>query len=310
MATRRDVLVLGGAALMAGACAPKPPTPTDVDARLGRIEAMLGGGRLGVCAIDTGSGARIVHRGDDRFAMASTFKWLLAAAVLKNVDAGGMSLDQRVLYSETDLLDYAPVTKEHLAEGGMTVEQLLEAIITVSDNTAANLLLPGVMGPEGLTAFLRANGDAVTRLDRTEPTLNENAPGDLRDTTTPVAMAQTLQHILVGGDGLAGGDVLTAASRERLIGWMEKTSTGLKRLRAGFPGWRAGDKTGSGANGAVNDCAIVWPPEKPAKQKSGKNAGPRKPIVIASYISEGDAGPETREAIHAAVGSVIAQAWG
>jgi beta-lactamase class A len=305
MATRRDVLVLGGAAVLAGACAPSAPKPLPVDVRLNTIEAMLDGGRLGVCAIDTGSGARIVHRGEERFAMASTFKWLLAAAILKSIDTGAMMRDQRVLYGEADLLEYAPITKEHVAEGGMTVEQLLEAIITVSDNTAANLLLPGVMGPEGLTHFLQANGDDVTRLDRTEPTLNENARDDPRDTTTPVAMAQTLQHILVGGDGFAGGDMLTAASRERLIGWMEKSSTGLKRLRAGFPGWRAGDKSGTGGNGATNDCAIVWPPEK-----TGKKAGPRKPIVIASYLSEGAAGPETREAIHAAVGAVIAGAFG
>lgn len=291
MATRRDVFPGGSVAL--------------IGARLIAMEAMLDGGRLGVCAIDTGSGARIMHRGEERFAMASTFKWLLAAAGLKNVDTGAMPLDQRVLYSEADLLDYAPVTKAHLAEGGMTVEQLLEAIVTISDNTATNLLLQSVMGPEGLTQFLRANGDGVTRLDRTEPTLNENARDDPRDTTTPVAMAQTMQHILVGGDGLAGGDVLTAASRERLIGWMEKSTTGLKRLRAGFPGWRAGDKTGKGANGATNDCAIVWPPAT-----AGKKSGPRKPIVIASYMSEGVAGPETREAVHAAIGGLIAEIWG
>ncbi len=302
MATRRDVL-LGGSAALAGACAPPPKPAVPLETRFTALEATLDGGRLGVCAIDTGSGARLVHRGDERFAMASTFKWLLAAAVLNQVDAGAVRLDQRVLYSAADILDYAPVATAHLAAGAMSVEELLEAIITVSDNTAANLLLPGVLGPEGLTRFLRANGDGVTRLDRTEPTLNQNAPDDPRDTTTPAAMAQTLKHILAGEGRPAGGDVLSLASRQRLIGWMEKSSTGLKRLRAGFPsGWRAGDKTGSGANGALNDCVIVWPP--------ARHGSPRQPIVIASYISGGAAGPETREALQAEIGRLIAQAWG
>ena len=302
MATRRTVL-LGGSAALASACAPAPKRGADLTARFAALETTLDGGRLGVCAIDAGSGARLAHRGDERFALASTFKWLLAAAILMAIDAGGARLEQEIHYGQADILGNAPAATAHLGDGGMTIAQLLEAIITVSDNTAANLLLASVQGPEGLTQFLRASSDDVTRLDRIEPELNANAPDDPRDTTTPIAMAQTLRNILVGGDSLAGGQVLSLASRDRLTGWMEKTATGLKRVRAGFPAnWRAGDKTGTGANGALNDCVIAWPAtaSRPARQ----------PIVIASYISGGAAGPETREALHAEIGRLIAQAWG
>lgn len=290
MTTRRGV-VAGGAAVLAAGCAPVVADRTAdpaTDARLAEIETTLVGGRLGVCAIDTRTGARILHRAGERFAMCSTFKWLLAAAILKRSESGQPPLDQRVLYSKTDLLSYAPITTTHVADGGMSVAALCEAAITVSDNTAANLLLPGVGGPEGLTQFIREQGDSQTRLDRNEPSLNENAPGDPRDTTTPEAMAGLLQRLVLG-------DGLKPASRETLAGWMVKTSTGLDKLRAGLPpGWRVGDKTGSGANGASNDVAVAWPPG-------------RKPIVIACYTSEGAADGQARAAAMAAVGRLVAE---
>ncbi len=292
MTTRRRV-VAGGAAVLAAGCAPVVAIRTAdpaTDARFAAIEASLVGGRLGVCAIDTRSGARILYRAGERFAMCSTFKWLLAAAVLKRSESGQQPLDQRVLYSKADLLSYAPVTTARMAGGGMTVAELCEAAVTVSDNTAANLLLSGVGGPEGLTRFLRGQGDTVTRLDRNEPSLNENAPGDPRDTTTPEAMAGLLQRVVLG-------DALKPFSRETLASWMVKASTGLDKLREGFPpDWRVGDKTGNGANGASNDVAVVWPPT-------------RKPIVIACYTSEGAADGAIRAAAMAAVGRLVAENW-
>jgi beta-lactamase class A len=146
-----------------------------------------------------------------------------------------------------------------------------------------------VGGPPGFTEFLRQCGDTVTRLDRKEPELNTNLPGDERDTTTPRAMAHTMQTILLGDD------VLSAASRERLIGWMKQATTGLARLRAGLPeDWIAGDKTGTGANGAANDVAIAWPPG-------------RKPILIASYLSASGASSDALNAAHARIGAAIAE---
>ncbi|GAM97582.1 beta-lactamase [alpha proteobacterium U9-1i] len=291
--TRRGAM-LGTLALAACAQTParsEPQFPPPPHPRIAAIEARLGA-RIGVAALNTASAAWIGHRIQERFAMASTFKWLLAAQMLQMAEQMPEFLQQRILYDEADLLDYAPTARAHLARGWMTVEECCEAIVVVSDNTAANLLLVGASGPAGFTSFIRANADSVTRLDRTEPALNENALGDERDTTTPDGMARSLRNVLVGED------VLNPASREKLIGWMVASTTGLQRLRAGLPSdWRVGDKTGSGARGAVNDVAIAWPPG-------------RAPIVIASYMSDGEADTATRSAAHAEIGRIIAETWG
>jgi beta-lactamase class A len=171
---------------------------------------------------------------------------------------------------------------------------LCEAIVVVSDNTAANLLLDGAMGPQGFTRFLREQGDAVTRVDRLEPDINEVPPGDERDTTTPLAMVRNLQRFLLTDE------VLNPASRERLIGWMVASTTGRERLRAGLPSnWRVGDKTGTwiGEHNATNDVAIAWPPG-------------RAPIVIACYLSASTVEPAQRNAAHAEIARSVAEEWG
>jgi beta-lactamase class A len=253
---------------------------------LSDIEAGVGG-RVGVMAINTGNGTEVSQRADERFAMCSTFKWVLAAFVLSQVEQDEMSRDERLSYGTEDLLDYAPVARKHVDRGWLTVDALCSAIVTVSDNTAANLLLNRVGGPAGLTAFLRRHGDKVTRLDRMEPELNTNLRGDERDTTTPRAMAETMNRILVG-------DVLSAPNRDMLLQWLREATTGLGRLRGGLPsGWIAGDKTGTGVNGAANDVAIAWPP--------GRN-----PILIAAYLSESDAAPEDLNAAHVAIARSVA----
>lgn len=269
---RRRFLVAGGICIAAagtvrsGVCAAEDPASTD----FGAIEADLGG-RVGVMARDTGSGDELAWRADERFALCSTFKWVLAAMILSKVDRGELALERRIEYGEADLLEYAPVTREHVEEGSMTVAGLCRAAVTVSDNTAANLLLELVGGPPELTAFLRKSGDTVTRLDRYEPELNTNVPGDERDTTTPRAMLDTMERLLLG-------EALSPGSRERLNGWLVGATTGGARLRAGLPdGWTVGDKTGTGPNGAANDVAIAWPPGRP-------------PILIAAYLSGSEIG--------------------
>ena len=291
--TRRAVL--HGLAALVPACAsgvrPSPASPPRAEPRtLSGIEAAVGG-RVGVFAVDTGSGRMVAHRQDERFAMCSTFKWALAAAVLLRVDRGELSLDERVAYDTSDLLDHAPVTAARVAEGSLTVEVLAHAAVTVSDNPAANLLLGTVGGPAGLTATLRGLGDPVTRLDRYELALNDNIPGDPRDTTSPRAMVTLMREVLCG-------DALTPASKARLLGWLCACETGKDRLRAGLPkDWTVGDKTGTGMRGAVHDVAIAWPPG-------------RAPILIAAYMSDGEAGRARLVAAHEAVGRLVAAELG
>lgn len=252
------------------------------------LEARLGG-LAGLSALDLASGRTLSWRGGERFAMCSSFKWILAAAVQKEVEEGRLTSGQVIRYSAKALLSHSPRTEAHLKDG-MTVDDLCAAVVEVSDNGGANLLLERVGGPKGLTRFLRETGDTVTRLDRNEPSLNSNLPGDPRDTATPDAMVGTMKRILTG-------EVLKPASREKLLDWLRKSETGAKRLRAGLPaGWRVGDKTGTGTRGATVDNAIAWPPG-------------RAPILVAAYLS-GSAKPiDALEAGHAEMGRLVADAF-
>jgi beta-lactamase class A len=274
-------------AMLASASAPAVSRgrARDDAATLAGIEARAGG-RVGVFALDTGTHREIAHRPDERFAMCSTFKWVLTAAVFARVDRGELSLEERLRFGPADLLVNAPVTSSHVAEGGLSVGVLAEASVKVSDNTAANLLLAKLGGPSGFTAFVRSAGDNVTRLDRNEIELNDNDPGDPRDTTTPRAMVGLMRQILCG-------DVLQPASRSLLLRWMRECETGRRRLRAGLPAdWSVGDKTGSSKRGAVNDVAIASPPG-------------RAPILIASYLSDSNAETARLEAAHADIGRLV-----
>lgn len=279
MLSRRDAILATGAFCLTAAT----PAPD-----LAAIRATLGGGRLGVAAIDLASGRRMALDPDARFAHCSVFKLPLAAAILARVDQGALALDRRVPFTAADLLDYSPVTRSRLKEGGMTVAALCEAAVTVSDNAAANLLLPLVGGPAGLTRWARQQGDTVSRFDRDEPGLNTNLPGDPRDTTSPAAMLSLVRHVLIG-------EGLSPASRERLTGWLVASSTGGNRLRRGFPaGWRAGDKTGTGGRGATRDVAIAWPRPGAA------------PLIVTCFVDAPQVDLSVQEAAIAAVGRLAA----
>lgn len=240
------------------------------------------GGRLGVAILDSGSGRIVGHRGEERFAMCSTFKFVAAALALARVDRGEEELERRISYSKADLITYSPVTEKHV-EKGLSVVEICDAAVTLSDNTAGNLLLDSFGGPKGLTGYMRSLGDEASRLDRREPELNEARTGDPRDTTTPVAMAGVLRQTVLGG-------ALSPASRQQLTGWLVANKTGDKRLRAGVPkGWRIGEKTGTGNNNATNDVGVIWPPG-------------RAPLVVTAYYAESSAALPEREAVLAEVG--------
>ena len=254
------------------------------------------GGRLGVAVLDTHTGLAWAHRGSERFPMCSTFKFLAAALVLARVDQGQEQLTRRIAVQASDIVPHAPATGPRVGGAPMSLAELCDAAITLSDNPAANLLLQSFGGPAALTAYARGLGDAFTRLDRIEPELNEALPGDPRDTTTPEAMLQTLRKIVLG-------DALSPASRAQITRWLLDNKTGERKLRAQLPaGWRVGDKTGGGAYGTNNDVGVLWPP-----------AG-RAPLLVSSYLTQTRADQATRDLALARVGrlaaSLVAQDMG
>lgn len=221
--------------------------------------------------------------------MCSTFKLPLAAAVLHRVDDEKEQLERVISYAPSDLLEHAPVAKEHLAEGGMKVEALCDAAIRYSDNTAANLLLVTLGGPAGLTSYFASLGDKVSRLDRNEPELNDVPPGEVRDTTSPAAMLGTMQALLLG-------DALTSESRGKLEDWLTRNTTGGRLIRAGVPSdWRVGDKTGRGGDNSINDIAIIRPPDG-------------GPILLCIYLTGSKAPVAEREAAIAETARIVVEA--
>ncbi len=244
------------------------------------------GGQIGITAVNLEDGQRLEYRANERFAMCSTFKLLLVAAVLSRVDEGNEKLDRLVTFSQADIQEYAPIAKHHIKKGTMTIAELSAAALQYSDNTAANLLLQSMGGTNALTQYARSLGDPVTRLDRNEPTLNTNLPNDPRDTTTPAAMVDTMRKILTG-------NALSQQSQQQLNDWLIGNTTGDKKLRAGMnPAWKIGDKTGSCANGASHDIAIVWPPTK-------------KPFLIAVYYTGANTSADNKSAVIAEVGRIV-----
>jgi beta-lactamase class A len=266
-----------------------PPASDAAEKRIADIETRVGG-RLGVAALETGSGRRLEHRASERFPMCSTFKLLAAAAVLHRVDQKQEQITRVIPYTKADLLEYAPVTTEHVKEGGMTLAALCAAALDYSDNTAGNLLLKAIGGPDALTRYARSLGDQETRLDRLEPYLNSAVSGDERDTTTPVAMLGDLRALLLG-------EALSPRSRDQLEAWLAGNKTGGEMLRAGLPNdWRIADKTGHGGAGSTNDIALIRPPGK-------------APILLAVYSVGSTASPKVPSAAIADVARIVAQTF-
>nr|WSX77916.1 class A beta-lactamase [Streptomyces sp. NBC_00899] len=206
---------------------------------------------IGLLLLDTGTGRSVAYRADRRFATCSTVKALAAGALLR--EDGDADLGRTLGYDRSDLLDHAPVTSRHV-DAGMPLRDVMAAALQYSDNTAENLMLRELGGPAGLQKAVRELGDTTTLVNRTEPDLNEAAPGDTRDTSTARALAADLRALLLG-------TALPAAHRALLTDWMLHNTTGGPYIRAALPaGWKAADKTGSGGYGTRNDIGVVWPP--------------------------------------------------
>ncbi|WP_370872575.1 class A beta-lactamase [Paenibacillus zeirhizosphaerae] len=242
--------------------------------------------RLGVFVLDTGTGKEVAYRADERFAYTSTFKALAAGAVLQQ--KSNDELDEVIKFTKDDLVTYSPITEQHV-DTGMDLKEISDAAIRYSDNTAGNLLLKALGGPEGFEKAMRANGDTVIMADRYETELNEAIPGDPRDTSTPKALANSLKVLAVD-------DSMPDDKQELLIGWLKENTTGDELIRAGVPeDWVVGDKTGAGGYGTRNDVAIVWPPD-------------REPVIIAVMSSRDTEDAEYDNALIAQAAKTALQA--
>jgi beta-lactamase class A len=253
-------------------------------AQFTKLERTLAG-RLGVFALNTANGKQLSYRADEYFPMCSTFKVILASAILKRSTQIDGLMQQRIKYQQSDLVTYSPITERYVRDG-MTVDALCAAALQYSDNTASNLLMTILGGPGAVTTFARSIGDRQFQLDRWETALNSSIPGDRRDTSTPNAMAISLQR-------LAFGDALEPRLQLQLRVWLQGNTTGATRIRAGVPAdWQVGDKTGTGDYGTANDIGLLWPPR-------------RSPVVVAIYTTQGEKDAKARNDVIASAARIV-----
>ncbi len=245
------------------------------------------GGRLGVALIDTADNSQILYRADERFPMCSTSKVMAVSALLKQSETDKNLLAKRMEIKQSDLVNYNPIAEKHL-DTGMTLAEFSPATIQYSDNTAMNKILEHLGGPAKVTEFARTIGDKTFRLDRTEPTLNTAIPGDKRDTTSPLAMAKSLQNLTLG-------KALGEPQRAQLVEWMKGNTTGGASIRAGLPTtWGVGDKTGSGDYGTTNDIAVIWPAN-------------HAPLILVTYFTQPQQNAEARKDVLAAAAKIVTE---
>jgi len=247
------------------------------------------GGRLGVFAINTANQDTIQYHANQRFPFCSTGKLMVVGAILQKNMSNSDLLKQNISYNKQDLITYSPITEQHIPQG-MTVSGLCAAALDYSDNTAANLLVEQLGGPKAVNTFARSIDDRAFRLDRIEPQLNSAIPGDLRDTTTPLAMARSLQKLVLG-------QALGQTERQQLQAWLKANTTGNTRIRAGVPkGWIVGDKTGTGDYGTTNDIGVIWPPHC-------------SPIVVAIYFTQSQKNASAKDAVLASATRLVIKAF-
>jgi len=261
-----------------------PAQAKAVQQKLAELEKSTGG-RLGVAMIDTASNTQTLYRADERFAMCSTSKVMATSGILKASETDKNLLNKHVDIKKSDLVNYNPITEKHL-DSGMTLGELGAAAIQYSDNVAMNKLIAQLGGPAKVTQFARSLGDETFRLDRTEPSLNTAIPGDNRDTTSPLAMAESLRKLTLG-------NALAEPQRAQLVEWLKGNTTGAASIRAGLPAtWQVGDKTGSGDYGTTNDIAVIWPDN-------------HAPLILVPSITQPQQAAKARKAVLAAAAKIV-----
>ncbi|HAV8968573.1 MULTISPECIES: class A beta-lactamase [Proteus] len=259
-------------------------TNNTIEAQLSELEK-YNQGRLGVALINTEDNSQITYRGEERFAMASTSKVMAVAAVLKESEKQAGLLDKNIAIKKSDLVAYSPITEKHLVTG-MSLAQLSAATLQYSDNTAMNKILDYLGGPSSVTQFARSINDVTYRLDRKEPELNTAIHGDPRDTTSPIAMAKSLQALTLG-------DALGQSQRQQLVTWLKGNTTGDHSIKAGLPKhWIVGDKTGSGDYGTTNDIAVIWPEN-------------HAPLILVVYFTQQEKDAKYRKDIIAKATEIV-----
>lgn len=288
---RRSLLLAAIATPFAGISAPlfasnQKNTHSAIQQELAKLEISTHG-RLGLSALNTATGMRVQYRADERFPVCSTFKTIVAAAILQKSTTDNGLLNKCIRYNkdEVEKSGYAPIAQKHIADG-MTIAELCAATLQYSDNAAANFLMRELGGPEAVTAYARSIGDDTFQLDRWEPELNTAIPGDARDTSTPAAMEKSAQRLTLG-------DALALPQREQLVSWLKGNTTGGKRILAGVPkDWIVGDKTGTGSYGTTNDVGVIWP-------------ATGAPIVAAIYFTQNEKDALPRDEVIASATRII-----
>lgn len=272
------------AALAVTAASPALSAPAAIEAEIARLGAPADG-VVGVAAWRTdGRGPKVLINADQPFPMGSTFKVAVAGAVLARVDAGQLSLDQLVPVPWGAMVESEGLAETFKHPGvSVSVKNLLELMLTVSDNTAADMMTNLAGGPAAVTAWVRRQGVEGLRVDRdtsgllrdffhigpgpfpdalaaavkADPgledrssKLNPQFDDDPRDTSTPRAMSTLIQRILTG-------QALSPASTKLITEIMERNTTGKARIRGRLPaGVTVAEKTGT-IGASLNDAGMI-----------------------------------------------------
>jgi beta-lactamase class A len=245
---------------------------------------------IGLSAIETCNNTQINYHANNRFPMDSTSKLMTVAAILKKSESNPLLLNQKIFFTMNDVKKsgYAPITVKHI-QSGMTVSDLCAVALEYSDNAAVNQLMKILGGPVSVTQFARSIGDEKYLLVRWEPALNSAIPSDKRDTTTPLAMANSVQKLVLG-------DALNHSQRKLIQNWLTHCKTGNNRIRSGVPkNAIVADKTGTGGYGSIGDVGVVW----------RKDASP---VVLGIYVRNNQKNAHTSDKVIAQVTQIVMDA--